>query len=99
MPRIAYGDPMENNRFSDRWIEDGSYLRLKTLRLSYSIPVNTSWLQGLTVWAEGANLFTVTKYTGADPEVSCTSSVLGQGIDVGNIAQGKAVNFGLRINL
>lgn len=99
MPRIAYGDPMGNNRFSDRWIEDGSYLRLKTLRLSYRIPVNTSWLQGLTVWAEAANLFTVTKYTGADPEVSCTSAVLGQGIDVGNIAQGKAVNFGLRINL
>lgn len=99
MPRIAYGDPMGNNRFSDRWIEDGSYLRLKTLRLSYRLPVNTTWLQGLTIWAEAANLFTITRYIGADPEVSCTSSVLGQGIDVGNVAQGKAINFGLKINL
>ena len=67
LPRLAYGDPMGNNRFSDRWIEDGSYLRLKTLNLSYKVPVPGSWtwLQGLTVWAQANNLLTFTKYLAA----------------------------------
>ena len=99
IPRISYGDPMGNSRFSDRWIEDGSYLRLKTVRLSYKVPVNLSWLQGLSVWAEGNNLFTVTKYLGNDPEFSVSNSVLYQGIDAGNIAAGRAVTLGLKINL
>lgn len=99
MPRISYGDPMQNNRMSDRWIEDGSYLRLKTLRLTWQVPVNLTWLQGLAVWAEAANLFTLTRYTGTDPEFSCGQNVLYQGIDAGNIAQSRAVNFGLKINL
>lgn len=99
MPRIAYGDPMGNSRFSDRWIEDGSYLRLKTLRLSYRVPVNFSWLQGLTVWAEAVNLFTLTKYLGNDPEFSIGRGVMYQGIDCGNLAQSRAFTFGLKINL
>ncbi|NPD92002.1 SusC/RagA family TonB-linked outer membrane protein [Xylanibacter muris] len=99
MPRINYGDPMANNRFSDRWIEDGSYLRLKTLRLTYRVPVNFSWLQGVSVWAEGVNLFTLTKYLGSDPEFSVNNSAMYQGIDCGNLAQGRAFTFGLKINL
>lgn len=43
LPRAVYGDPMGNNRFSDRWIENGSYLRLKTVNLSYKVPVPGSW--------------------------------------------------------
>lgn len=99
IPRIAYGDPMGNSRFSDRWIEDGSYLRLKTVKLSYRIPVNFSWLQGLTVWAEALNVFTLTKYLGNDPEFSVGRGALYQGIDAGNLAQGRAFTFGLKINL
>ncbi len=99
MPRAVYGDPMQNNRFSDRWIEDGSYLRLKTLTLSYRVPVNFSWLQGLTVWAQAVNLFTLTHYTGSDPEFSARNSVLYQGVDCGNLAQGRAFTLGLKINL
>jgi hypothetical protein len=99
VPRIYYGDPMGNSRFSDRWIEDGSYLRLKTVRLSYKIPVSLSWLQGLAVWAEANNLLTFTKYLGNDPEFSASNSVLYQGIDPGNVAIGRAFTMGLRINL
>ena len=99
MPRICYGDPMGNSRFSDRWIEDGSYLRLKTLRLYYDLPVNFSWLPGLAVWAEANNLFTVTHYLGTDPEFSVANNVLYQGIDAGNVAQGRAFTFGMKINL
>ena len=101
LPKAVYGDPMGNNRFSDRWIEDGSYLRLKTVNLSYRVPVpgNWTWLQGLTVWAEAQNLLTLTKYTGSDPEFSIGNSVFYQGIDCGNLAQGRAFFAGVKINL
>ena len=91
---------MGNNRFSDRWIEDGSYLRLKNLSLSYKVPVpNTNWLQGLTIWAEAQNLFILSKYKGGDPEFSAANGVLFQGIDAGNISLGKTLLFGVRVNL
>ncbi len=100
IPRLNYGDPMGNNRFSDRWIEDGSYLRLKNLSLSYKVPVpNTTWLQGLTIWAEAQNLFILSKYKGGDPEFSAANGVFFQGIDAGNISLGKTLLFGVRVNL
>ena len=99
IPRISYQDPMGNSRFSDRWIEDGSYLRLKTVRLNYQVPVNLSWLQGLSIWAEANNVFTLTHYIGNDPEMSVSNSVLYQGIDAGNVALGRTFTLGMRINL
>lgn len=99
MPKLAYGDPMGNNRMSDRWIEDGSYLRLKTLTLAYRVPVHSTWLQGLTISAEAVNLFTLTKYLGSDPEFSIANGAMYQGIDCGNVAQGRAFTLGLKINL
>ena len=99
IPRASYGDPMGNSRFSDRWIEDGSYLRLKTLRLNYKVPVSLSWLQGLQIWAEANNLFTVTRYLGSDPEFSVANGVLYQGIDAGNVPLSRTFSMGLKINL
>ena len=102
LPRVNYGDPMGNNRFSDRWIEDGSYLRLKNVRLTYQVPFPEtwqSWLQGIAVWAEGGNLFTLTWYKGNDPEFSVSNNQLYQGIDAGNIAQGRVFSMGVKINL
>ena len=102
IPRLAYGDPNGNNRFSDRWIEDGSYLRLKSIRLNYQIPVPESWqswLQGISVWGEAQNVFTITKYTGIDPEFSAGNSVFYQGIDTGAISQCRSFLLGLKINL
>lgn len=101
LPRATYGDPLGNNRFSDRWIEDGSYLRLKTVNLSYKVPIpgTWTWLQGLTIWAEAQNLLTFTKYTGCDPEFSIGSGVLYQGIDNGSLAQGRSLLAGVKINL
>ena len=99
LPRASFGDPMGNARFSDRWIEDGSYLRLKTVNLTYKVPVNLSWLQGLSIWAEANNLLTLTHYLGNDPESSVANAVLYQGIDTGNVALGRTFTLGLRINL
>ena len=102
LPRLCYGDPMGNNRFSDRWIEDGSYLRLKSVMLSFQVPIPESWqswLQGISVWAEGRNLLTFTKYTGSDPEFSVSNHQLYQGIDAGTLAQGRVFSMGVKINL
>lgn len=99
IPRATYGDPMGNSRFSDRWIEDGSYLRLKTLTLSYRLPINNTYIQGITVWGQCNNLFTVTRYLGTDPEFSMSNAVLSQGIDRGLISQGRSFHLGVKINL
>ncbi|MBR4843449.1 MAG: SusC/RagA family TonB-linked outer membrane protein [Alistipes sp.] len=99
IPKATFGDPMGNSRFSDRWIEDGSYLRLRSVTLSYALPVNSVWLQGVTVWATANNLFTLTNYLGSDPEVWAGNSVLYQGIDRGLTAQGRSVLMGIKINL
>ena len=99
MPRATYGDPKGNNRFSDRWIEDGSYIRLKDITLSYNVPTTASWLQGLTVWASGTNLLTLTNYLGSDPEFSFSNNVLYQGIDNGLLGQGRSFQVGVKINL
>lgn len=90
---------VNNERFSDRWVEDGSYLKLKKVRLTYQIPLNLSWLLGLNVWAEANNVFTVSKYLGLDPEVSCSNSVLYQGIDAGMHPTYRNFNLGVTINL
>lgn len=99
IPKASYGDPLGNSRFSDRWIEDGSYLRLKNVTLSYDIPVNLSWLQGLNIWCAGNNLFTFTNYLGSDPEFSCSNNVLYQGIDTGLLSQSRSFHVGIKINL
>ncbi len=99
IPRLTYGDKMGNSRFSDRWIEDGSYLKFKNINLSYRIPVQNEYIQGITVWAAANNLFTLTKYLGCDPEVSCHNSVLLQGIDAGYRSSGRSFHLGVKINL
>ena len=99
MPRIAFQDPMNNSRFSDRWIEDGSYLRLKTVTLSYDLPLKSEFIQGIQFWVQANNVFTLTKYLGSDPEFASTNAVLGQGIDMGQLAQGRSFVAGVKINL
>ena len=74
---------------------------LKTVNLSYRLPIPGSWdwLQGVTVWAEAQNLLTVTRYLGNDPEFSAANAVLYQGIDCGNLAMGRSITLGMKINL
>ena len=99
IPVIEYGDPTGNSRFSDRWIEDGSYLRLKTIKLSYDIPVSASWLQGISVWCAAENVYTFTKYSGNDPEFSVSNNVLYQGVDAGLLPQTRSFHLGVKVNL
>ncbi len=98
-PRSVYGDPMGNARFSDRWIEDGSYLRFKNITLSYELPIKSKYFEGLNIWVAANNLFTVTNYLGLDPEFSAGNSVYYQGIDAGLIPQTKSYYVGIKLNL
>lgn len=99
MPKVSFGDPMGNNRFSTRWIEDGSYLRLRHVSLSYNIPFKGIVLKNATVFVTGNNLFTFTKYMGYDPEFSAGTGVFAQGIDIGMDPLYKSVSIGARIGL
>lgn len=99
MPKATFQDPMGNSRFSDRWIEDGSYLRLKTVTLSYSLPMDTKFIKGFQFWIQANNLFTWSKYIGSDPEFTMTSGVIGQGIDLGQLPQCRSFLAGVKINL
>ncbi|MDR1436785.1 MAG: SusC/RagA family TonB-linked outer membrane protein [Candidatus Symbiothrix sp.] len=99
IPRAVYGDPMGNARFSSRWIEDGSYLKFKSLSLTYKLPLHLSFLQEISVWGSINNLFTWTNYLGADPEFAYGNSVLYQGIDAGLVPPSRSFNLGIKINL
>ena len=102
IPRAISGDPNSNLRVSSRWIENGSYLRLKNLQLGYTLP--TVWLKNATnnniskvrFYLSGANVFTVTKYTGLDPEVGSKNGTLTNGIDYGQYPQPRTLLVGLQ---
>lgn len=98
-PRAVYGDPMGNSRFSDRFIEDGSYLKVREIRLTYNPTVRRSFLQRLELWASVTNVYTFTKYLGADPEVSASVSPIYQGIDFGVPTAGRGVYLGVKVDL
>lgn len=99
MPKVTYGDPMQNSRFSDRWIEDGSYLKFKNLTISYDVPVKTGIITGLQVYAVAENLCTWTSYKGYDPEFSVSSNPLGYGIDAFVTPQSRAFYVGIKLGL
>lgn len=87
---------------SDRTLEDGSYLRLKTLELGYDLPQR--WMKKIKVRSinlniAAQNLFTWTRYSGLDPEVSILNSVLTSGFDFCAYPRAKTVTFGFRIRL
>ena len=72
MPRAVYGDPNNNSRASDRFVEDGSYLRVKSVRLGYNFPekiFGKKYFKNATIFLSGQNLLTITDYSGFDPEV------------------------------
>ncbi|MCM5529838.1 SusC/RagA family TonB-linked outer membrane protein [Parasegetibacter sp. NRK P23] len=99
MPKASFNDPMGNNRFSNRWIEDGSYFRLRSLSVQYNIPLREGFITNASIYAIGSNLFTLTKYKGYDPEFSASPSVFAQGIDTGLDPQFRSVTLGVRIGL
>ncbi len=103
IPRAVYGDPNTNTRTSDRFLDDGSYLRMKNLNLGFNIPsdiANKIHVRKIRVFAAAQNLFTVTKYRGFDPEVSTfNSTATSQGTDFLTAPQAKTFTFGVNLGL
>lgn len=104
IPRAFQGDPNNNNRFSDRWIEDRGYFRLRSVQLGYTfrnglwgIPPNTR------VYLAGSNVFTITDYSGLDPEFTTSidfdsyvsQSATENGTDYGNTPQPRIFQIGV----
>jgi TonB-linked SusC/RagA family outer membrane protein len=98
-PKATYGDPLGNARFSDRWIEDGSYVRFKNVTLSYDLPIKSNYIEGVSIWISANNIYTFTKYLGLDPEVSSNNSVYFQGVDNGLIPLTRSYFLGIKLNL
>ncbi len=95
MPRAVYGDPNENARISDRYVENGSYLRIKNLSLAYTFP--NRWLKALQIENmrlsfSCENLLTFTSYSGFDPEVDIN------GIDSNRYPISRTFSIGLNFN-
>jgi TonB-linked SusC/RagA family outer membrane protein len=85
--------------YSDYYLEDGSFLRLKTVALSYSVPsklLKSVALKNLVVAVSAQNLHTWTNYSGMDPEVSVRNSALTQGLDYSAYPRAKTLTFSLR---
>jgi TonB-linked SusC/RagA family outer membrane protein len=105
--RVTLSDDNNNLRFSDRYVEDGSYIRLKNLQLGYTLPnvLTTQYgIETLRFYVSGQNLLTWTDYTGFDPEVGdlthdASSDVqsLGIGVDLGNYPQPRLYYFGVNV--
>ena len=99
MPRASSGDAIGNNKFSSRWIEDASFLRMKSITLSYSFdkPVWKFFRSG-TLYVTGENLLTATKYLGLDPEFAYSSgNYATQGFDYAKVMQPKSVKLGINL--
>jgi len=101
MPRAVYGDTNSNGRNSDRFVENGSYLRLKNVNLGYNLPSDLAaklHMRKLRIFAAATNLITVTNYKGFDPEVSTFNSLpLSAGTDFLSAPQAKTFTFGVNL--
>lgn len=102
IPRASIQDPNDNDRVSDRYIEDGSYIRLKNITLGYTFPSKLirKWgLDNLRVYANIQNLLTITGYDGYDPEIGAsTASANVYGLDNGRYPSPTVYSFGLNIS-
>ncbi|PWJ40801.1 SusC/RagA family TonB-linked outer membrane protein [Sediminitomix flava] len=92
----------QNLRPSDFYVEDGSYLRLKNMQIGYTFPENAiKGVKNLRLYFSGQNLFTITKYTGLDPEVgglgTGSGGTLNQGVDYGRYPQSRVLSIGANV--
>nr|MDH4462392.1 hypothetical protein [Flectobacillus sp.] len=92
MPRFTFVDANSNIRVSDRYVEDGSFVKIKNIQVGYTLPKSKVFSK-VRVYAQIRNAFTFTKYTGYDPEIS--GGVLDTGVDRGAYPQARTWSLGL----
>lgn len=98
VPRAILNDPNRNNRASTRFLENGDYLRVKTIQLGYSLPedlLENIFLSKARFFVTGQNLFTITNYSGLDPEVG--GSILSRGVDRNLYPKYKSIIAGVQL--
>ncbi|WP_211267543.1 SusC/RagA family TonB-linked outer membrane protein [Pseudotamlana agarivorans] len=103
-PRMAPGGVGSNNKFSDFYLHDASFIRLNALNVSYRLPSSvftSSALTGIEITLQGTNLFTITKYPGFDPQGNWSSTSLGSGmsIDSSRYPSAQIYSLGVRFNI
>lgn len=98
-PKPVRDDPMESDsRIQSRWVEDGSYIKLKSVNLRYQLPlqiVKKMKFDRIEIYCSASNLLTWTNYTGYDPDVNSYSG-LRMGIDNGSYPQSRTFMFGVK---
>ena len=101
-PRSNGNDPNANRRISDRFVEDGSFLRLQNVSIGYNMPSNLTSrfnISNLRIYVSGQNLATLTGYSGYDPEIgSFNQSPLINGVDNGRFPVARSFTFGVNLN-
>ena len=97
LPRANYGDPLSNNAFSDRWIEDAGYFKCRSLKLAYNFQ-KLWFLRSGSLWIAGENLFALTKYLGADPEFAYSYDESLRGFDYAKMSLPRTVKIGFNLN-
>jgi len=101
VPKASNADPNENNRVSSRFVEDGSYLKIKTIRLSYDLNnnfIDKLKIKDFKIFLLGQNLFTFTNYSGLDPEVNYAGSdVIRNGVEFFTYPPAKIYSAGITI--
>ena len=99
IPRLTNANPNQNWRSSDLWVKDGSFLRLKTAQLGYTLParlLNKVAIKSIRVYVAGENLLTLTKYDGFDPEMA-SDGYTTIGVDRGIYPQARTITVGASI--
>lgn len=109
IPRFSKTDGADNKwAYSDRWLENGSYMRLKTLDIGYTLPKNLTKkvkLENVRIYTSMENLFTLTKYSGYTPDLGESTvagvdyNVFSRGIDQGRYPLPRTISFGIQVNL
>lgn len=112
VPRAVFGDPNNNARMSQRWVEDGSYLRLKNIQIGYSLPqkfLAEAGISNLRIYLQGQNVFTLTGYSGYTPVISSSNTAIdgpvgggndglfSRGVDVGSYPQPRTISLGISL--
>ena len=100
-PRAVMGPNDNTLSYSDRWIENGDYVRLKNLQVGYNFPKKmlkaTKAIESCRLFAGVQNLFTITNYSGFDPEIS-GGDIFGKGNDNGHFPPVRSFNAGVQIS-
>lgn len=98
IPRASYGDPSGNSIFSDRWIEKGDYIKLRSIKLTYNFNKLFTFVRSGNVFIAAENLFSITRYLGGDPEFAYSYDEALRGFDYAKVTMPITAKIGFNLN-